>query len=126
MSNAETREHPGAALLRLSEAGDFTAWRALFTPDAVMWHNTDLTDKKIDDVVQALIPIRRKATAWKYTVVERVDVEDGFLQRFVLDAETGGEKVTLAACLSCRMRDGLISRLDEYLDSAAFTQLAGA
>ncbi len=126
MATTETREHPGAALLRLSEDGDFVAWRALFTPDAVMWHNTDLTDKKIDDVVEALIPIRRKATSWKYTVVERVDVENGFLQRFVLDAESGGKKVKLAACLSCKTRDGLISRLDEYFDSATFAELAGA
>lgn len=126
MSATETREHPATALLRLSEAGDFAAWRAIFTPEAVMWHNTDLAEKKIDDVVEALIPIRRKATSWKYTVVERVDVEDGFLLRFVLDAETGGKKVKLAACLSCRTRDGLISRLDEYFDSAAFAELAGA
>ena len=125
MSTAETREDPAAALLRLSEAGDFVAWRELFTPDAVVWHNTDLTDKKVDDFIEAIIPIRRKATAWKYTVVERVDVDDGFLQRFVLDVETGGKKVKLAACLSCRLRDGLIARLDEYVDSAAFADLAG-
>ena len=104
MSATETREHPATALLRLSEAGDFAAWRAIFTPEAVMWHNTDLAEKKIDDVVEALIPIRRKATSWKYTVVERVDVEDGFLLRFVLDAETGGKKVKLAACRATQLR----------------------
>lgn len=29
----------------------------------------------------------------------------------------------LAACLSCETRDGLITRLNEHLDSATFAQL---
>ena len=116
-------EHLGAALLRLSEANDFVSWRILFAPDGVIWHNTDLTDKDPDDVIEGLIPIRASATSWKYDVVERVDTETGFFQRFVLNAEVGGKKVTLAAALSCETKDGLITRLDEYLDSAVFGQL---
>lgn len=124
MSMSKSGEHLGAALLRLSEANDFSAWRALFAADGVIWHNTDLTDKSPDDVVAALVPVRKQAVSWKYTVVQRVDFEGGFFQRFILDAEkVGGRKVKLAACLSCETRDGLITRLDEYVDSATFEQL---
>lgn len=127
MPNQRAQEHPGAALLRLSEAGDFVAWRRLFAPGGVIWHNTDLKDKSPDELVAGLTPVRKRATSWKYTVVQRVDFEGGFFQRFILDAELDGErKVKLAGCLSCEVRDGLITRLDEYVDSAALASLLAA
>lgn len=127
MPNERVREHPGAALLRHSSAGDFVAWRRLFAPNGVIWHNTDLRDKSPDELIAALTPVRQRASSWKYTVVQRIDFEGGFFQRFILDAELDrGRKVKLAACLSCEIRDGLITRLDEYVDSAALANLLAA
>ena len=54
-----------------------------------------------------------------YRVVRREALSDGFLQQHVLEAALpDGTAWAMPACVVIRMQDGLITRLDEYLDSA--------
>ena len=52
-------------------------------------------------------------------MIRREALPDGFLQQHVLEATLpDGTKWAMDACCVIRMKDGLIVRLDEYIDSA--------
>jgi ketosteroid isomerase-like protein len=54
-----------------------------------------------------------------YRLVRREALPDGFMQQHVLEATLpDGTKWAMDACVVCRVKDGVITRLDEYLDSA--------
>lgn len=102
------------------ETGDIEAVRAIYAPDAIIWHNTDNLDSTVDENLKVLagfvgaIPERRYEN-------RRLEVfPGGFVQQHLLVARRrDGKRVTLAACIVCRVDNGRIMRLDEYFDSAA-------
>jgi ketosteroid isomerase-like protein len=107
------------------EAGDLDAVRAIYAPDAVIWHNDDGKETSVADNLKVLagfikhLPVRRYEN-------RRVDVfPGGFAEQHVLKLERGdGRRFELAACIICRVQDGRITRLDEYFDSAAVKALS--
>ena len=60
----------------------------------------------------------------KYRVIRLEALPDGFLQQHVLEATLpDGTPWAMDACVVVRMKDGLIVRLDEYIDSAKAAEL---
>jgi ketosteroid isomerase-like protein len=107
------------------ESGDAAAVRACYAPDAVIWHNNDDVEQNVDKNMRTLDWFMRKLPDRHYRVIRREALKDGFLQQHVLEATLpDGTKWNLPACLVVKTRDGLIVRLDEYLDSAATAPLA--
>jgi ketosteroid isomerase-like protein len=52
-------------------------------------------------------------------VLRREALSDGFLQQHVLEATLpDGSLFKMSACVVVRVENGVITRLDEYLDSA--------
>jgi len=102
------------------EAGDVPAMRACYAPGAKIWHNTDDIEQTLDDNVKVLNWFIRTLPDRHYRVIRREALHDGFLQQHVLEATLpDGQKWKMAACVVVKMENGLITRLDEYLDSAA-------
>jgi len=112
------------------EAGDIAAVRAAYAPDAVIWHNTDELATSVEDNVETLTGFVKRIRDRRYRD-RRLEVFDGgFVQQHVLHGvRADGVAVTLPACIVCQVKDGRISRLDEYFDSArvaVFRQSASA
>jgi ketosteroid isomerase-like protein len=102
------------------EADDLDAVRALYAPAAEVWHNTDGVVQRRDENLATLAWVVRNLRGLRYTDIRRSATDDGFVQRHVLVATNrAGRRVELPACVVVTVRDGLITRLDEYLDSAA-------
>jgi ketosteroid isomerase-like protein len=107
------------------ERGDADAVRACYAPDAKIWHNTDKIEQTVDQNVKSVAWFGRKLPKRNYRIVRREALKDGFLQQHVLEAELpDGGAWSLSACVVIRMKDGLITRLDEYIDSAETTALS--
>lgn len=101
------------------QAGDVDAVRACYAPDAVIWHNNDGVDQTVDQNLKVLSWIGRKLPHRHYRVLVREALKDGFLQQHVLEATLpDGMAWAMPACVVVRMKDGRVTRLDEYLDSA--------
>ena len=106
------------------EAGDIDGLVACYAPDAEIWHNTD-------ELVQGPQDNRAVLAGMVKRIVDRVYADrrlevfpGGFVQQHVLRGKRvhdGGE-VALPACLVCQVKDGRITRLDEYFDSARVEQ----
>jgi ketosteroid isomerase-like protein len=108
------------------QAGDTEAVRACYAPDARIWHNIDGIEQSVDDNLKSLRWFARKLPDRVYRVLRREALSDGFLQQHVLEATLpDGTAWTMSACVVVRMKDSLIVRLDEYLDSAETKALAG-
>ena len=112
---------------RAIEVGDVAAIRAIYAPDAVIWHNNDSREQTVDENMRVLGWVSRNLKNRHYRVTRRVAIPGGFLQQHVLEAETANGPFAMPACIVVEIKDGRISRLDEYLDSAhaaALTLLA--
>jgi ketosteroid isomerase-like protein len=102
------------------EAGDIAAVRDIYAPDAEIWHNTDGLVQTPDDNARTLGWITTNLRDLSYTKVKRSATDDGFVQQHVLVATNrAGNRVEVPACIVTTIRDGRITRLDEYLDSAS-------
>ena len=106
------------------QRGDVQAMRDAYAPGAPIWHNTDRIEQTIDENVKVLEWFIRTLPDRKYTVIRREALSDGFLQQHILSATLpDGTHWEMDACVVVRMKDGKITRLDEYMDSAAGTKL---
>jgi ketosteroid isomerase-like protein len=106
------------------QAGDADAVRACYAPDARIWHNNDGLEQTVDQNLRVLAWFVRTLPDRKYRVIRREALPDGFLQQHLLEATLpDGTAWAMDACVVVRMKDGLIVRLDEYIDSAKAAEL---
>ncbi|NDC57782.1 MAG: nuclear transport factor 2 family protein [Alphaproteobacteria bacterium] len=101
------------------QRGDVDAVRACYAPDAKLWHNTDGIEQTVDQNMKVLDWFIRTLPDRYYRVQRREALPDGFLQQHILEATLpDGTRWAMDACVVVRVEGGLITRLDEYLDSA--------
>lgn len=106
------------------QSGDTDVVRACYAPDAKLWHNTDGIEQTVEENMKLLGWMIRYIPVRNYRIVHREALADGFVQQHVLEATLpGGEPWTMDACAVVRIKDGVIVRLDEYIDSAQFKAL---
>lgn len=105
-------------------AGDIDAVRAIYSPDAVVWHNSD---DATQDVEQNLATVRWATTniaGFRYEQVRLQTTGTGFVQQHITrGCAPNGAELSMPACLVCTVVDGRITRVDEYLDSAHIAPL---
>jgi ketosteroid isomerase-like protein len=107
------------------QTADVEGARACYAPGARIWHNTDGVEQTVDQHLKVLAWFGRKLPERHYRLLRREALPDGFLQQHVLEATLpGGTAFAMPACVVVRMADGVITRLDEYLDSAAAESLS--
>jgi ketosteroid isomerase-like protein len=118
VTEAETLEF-AERFVNAIQTGDVATVRACYAPGAKIWHNTDNVEQTVDENIRVLDWFIAKLPDRNYRVLRRVALPDGFLQQHVLEATLpDGTAWTMDACVVIRMENGLITRLDEYLDSA--------
>jgi ketosteroid isomerase-like protein len=109
------------------EAGDIDTVRACYTDDARIWHNTDGAEQTPDDNAAALRGFASVISDRRYLNRRLATFDNGFVQQHELHGTRGdGVRVTVPCCIVCEVRDGRISRLDEYFDSAHVAQFRKA
>jgi ketosteroid isomerase-like protein len=101
-------------------AGDTDRVIACYTDDATVWHNFDDADQTPAENCKTLVMMHRLIPGFAYVDVRRTVLADGFWQQHVLSATTANGEMRMPAALKITLRDGRISRLEEYLDPAAF------
>jgi ketosteroid isomerase-like protein len=107
------------------ERGDLEAVKAIYAPGAVIWHSHDLKEQGVEENLRVLGWMARNLTNRRYRVHRRVAIPGGFLQQHTLEAMTAGGPFAMPACIVVEAKDGRITRLEEYLDSARVAELGG-
>jgi uncharacterized protein len=106
------------------EAGDIEAIKAIYAPDAVIWHNTDEVEQAVDQNLVVLRWVIENVKGWHYEDVQRSSFEGGFVEQHVgKGVAPNGLPFAMPACIVGRVEGGRVTRIDEYLDSAAVAKL---
>jgi len=104
--------------------GNVEAVRQIYAPDAVIWHNNDGLEQSADANLQVLQWVVANIRNLRYENVRRQRTDSGFMQQHVLRGTApNGRELDIPACIVCTVRNGRITRLDEYLDSAHIAPL---
>jgi ketosteroid isomerase-like protein len=105
-------------------AGDVDGVRAIYAPGCVVWHNHDAVEQPAEDNLRTLAWVTRNIRDLRYEEIRRQATETGFVQQHVLRGiAPNGKALEVPACVVGTVADGKITRLDEYLDSAALAVL---
>ena len=109
------------------ENGDIGTIKNTYAESAVVWHNTDGAESSREENLRVLEGFIAAVPKRRY-MRRRLEVfEGGFVQQHLLEGTLAdGRKVSLSACIVCEVRDGRITRLDEYFDSAALARWRGS
>lgn len=106
--------------------GDLETVRAIYAKDAAIWHNDDQATQSVEQNLRVLAWVTKNIRDLRYEEVRRHVTASGFVQQHVLRGiAPNGQPLEVPACILCTVRDGRITRLDEYLDSAQVAVLRG-
>lgn len=106
------------------EQGDIETMRATFHSDAEIWHNTDEAIVTPDQAAQTLTGMVARIKDRAYADRQLVCFPGGFVQQHVLTGRRVHDDgaVRLPCAIVCKVKNGKITRLDEYFDSAHVAQ----
>ena len=106
--------------------GDLETVRAIYAPDARIWHNNDQVTQDVEQNLAVLGWVTKNIAGLRYEDVRRQATPSGFVQQHVLRGTApSGAPLEIPACILCTVSNGRITRLDEYLDSAHIAALLG-
>lgn len=107
------------------ERGDLETIKATYAPHAVIWHNPTNRETTAEESLQALRQFVAITRTRQYENRRFHAFDGGFVQQHTVVAvrSSDGARVAIEACIVCKIERGLITRLDEYVDSAAFAPL---
>lgn len=126
VENAERHVACAERLVACLLAGDVDGVGEIYAQDVVTWRNLDgreLVRKQVMKIVEFLAT---GVTDLRYEDLRIEPTETGFVQQHTLCClSSKGEAVTVPACIVARVEGGRITRIDEYMDSAAMAPLMG-
>jgi len=107
------------------ENADVEAVAALYADDAKIWHSNDNITQNKNENLKTLSFLTKRATL-HYTILERVICGDSVAQRHRCDIVVRGSGAQAAsqAAIFFTIRNGLVHRIDEYIDTDAVRALA--
>lgn len=106
------------------ERGDRDVITALCSPDVRVRRNND-DERGLDMLVASVGGLAEQGITIRYSEVDRVVGEDAVAEQHVVTlTRPDGDSASSHACLVVGFdADGLVARIDEYVDTAAFMSL---
>jgi ketosteroid isomerase-like protein len=124
--------HPGYALASVAdrlfakiEAGDVNGVAAMWAENVSVWHTGDQSPSEKAHAIRVIEWFVSATADRQYDVLDRQYFGDGFVQQHVLSGSAhNGKPYSLRVAIVIRVgSDGLITRIDEYLDPADLAPL---
>jgi ketosteroid isomerase-like protein len=109
------------------EGRDPDAFVAVLAPGATVWHNHDRTEVDARDNMAAIAMLSQIVDGLAIDHPLLAPIDGGFVLRFVTrgTVKANGKPFEMHNCLIVTTTDdGLVSRLDEYVDPTVGAQLA--
>lgn len=102
------------------ELGDIDGMAECFAPDAEIWHNNDEQVVDLEQTRAILSGMVQRIAEPRYADRRLIVHPGGFVQEHVLTGtRTGdGAEVRLPCCVVVAVANGVITRFNEYFDSA--------
>jgi uncharacterized protein len=118
-SDADSMSGLADRFFRAIETTDRQMLEALYTPDAVVWHNYDDREQSRDENISMLMRFPQMFKSFKYDNIRRACFAGGFVQQHVCRGiKANGEAFAVPNCMVITVRGNQIARIDDYFDSA--------
>jgi ketosteroid isomerase-like protein len=109
-----------------TRTNDTAAFLALCAPGALTWHNTDDRAEPIEHTAKGMAWLHRKVPDLAWTDVTLLPTPTGFVSHSVMTGTASGGPLRVHSCLIITLDDeGLVTRIDEFLDPAQTAVLRG-
>ena len=119
MSSPQSMEQLANRLVRACETSNREELEKVYAPEALIWHNFDRKEQSRADNIELLTNLAGLFNSFTVTQIRRNFFPGGYVQQHVVKGEKkDGRPFELPACIIVTVRDGMISRIDEYYDSA--------
>ncbi|HEX7820193.1 MAG TPA: nuclear transport factor 2 family protein [Sphingobium sp.] len=100
-------------------AGDVQAAADCLTADGIIWHGFDRIEQDRAAAIAGWEGFVAHFSDRRFIDIRRQATPTGFVQQHVLTVRTAdGRAIAWPICVVVTVRDGLIERLDEYIDRA--------
>lgn len=110
----------GEAFFSALERGDSATIAKCYAPDMHIWNNVQQAEMTGAQHISGLEALFFPHYLNRKYENQRTDLlADGFVRQQVLTATLDGQPVRIPMCLVCRVKDGRIHRIDEYLTLTA-------
>ena len=108
-------------MLEAIERGDLETMRRCFAKEAVIWHNHDGLEMDVDSTVALIGYLCAVSTSREYKDRRMATVGSvAFIQHTLSAALLSGRRLEMPAIMRIELdADGLVVRMEEYLDSRA-------
>ncbi len=109
------------------EGRDADAFVAVLAPGAIVWHNHDRKEADARENMAAVGMLGQLVDGLKSEQVRYAPIDGGFVLQFVVHGtvKSSGKTFEMQNCLIVTTTDdGLISRIDEYVDPTVGAQLS--
>lgn len=119
MSTTRTADEVADAVFGAIEGGDVEMLTTLWADDIEVWHSNDgVVQDKAQNLAVLSWMIDNTASI-EYRDIVRDLTTAGFVQRHVLHLSfAGGRTANLSIAIFASVRNGQVTRIDEYMDSA--------
>jgi ketosteroid isomerase-like protein len=99
--------------------------RAIYADDIVVWHGSTGQSMGKDENAGLLAGVFKLTRRMEYINIRRDSIENGVVEQHQLVATfaDGTEVPTLEVCLILKVRDGLITRIEEYFDGQTYAEV---
>ena len=119
MSTHRTADEVADAVFEAIENGDVETLACLWADDIEVWHSNDGIVQDKSQNLAVLGWMIENTHSIEYRDIVRDDTSAGFVQRHVLGLTFGGGRTAdLPIAIFASVRDGQVTRIDEYVDSA--------
>lgn len=98
-------------------AGDSHALGAMYADDVKIWHNTDRVEMTKEQNLASLDALAAVTTERRFSDIRRHEIAGGFVQQHLMHLDFGTHTGELPACLVVMVKNGLVTRVDEYYDN---------
>lgn len=111
----------GHRFLDAIETGNMDEISKCLSRDSITWHNTDEIEMSFDQQTEALKAFFAGVPKRKYVSRNVRPIESGLVMQLEFEGEMqDGRSIRFLPCIICTIENGLITRLDEYLDPTPF------
>jgi ketosteroid isomerase-like protein len=101
-------------------ARDLGIVRSLFAPGATVWHAIGDATMTLQDSLRGLQAVLDVTSELSYVEVRVTPTAQGYLdQHYVQAVMKSGQHIRFPAVMVVTMNDGLITRLEEYIEASA-------
>jgi ketosteroid isomerase-like protein len=109
-----------------SRSNDAAAYAALCAPDATTWHNFDDLQVTTEQTVRTIAWLHRTVADLAWIDVALLPTPTGFVSQTILTGTAPGGPLRAHSCVVVTLNDdGLVQRVDEYLDPSQTAVLRG-